>query len=67
MKKVPSTSTIRKNIHHYANLVGLVIRPNLDGKTYTIHDKVMGYDVQLHSTMNDVVRIVHDDLAMATR
>jgi hypothetical protein len=67
MKKFPSISTIRKNVHHYANLVGLVIRPNLNGKTYTIHDKAMGYDVRVRATMNDVVRIVHDDLAMATR
>lgn len=67
MKKVPSTSTIRKNIHHYANLVGLSIRQNLDGKTYSIHDKAMGYDVYIHAPMTTVVRVVQDNLAMATR
>ena len=62
MKRVPSASTIRKNIHHYANLVGMSIRPNLDGKTYIIHDRVMGYDIYHRAPMSTVVRVIHDDL-----
>lgn len=61
IRKVPKVSTIRGRIHAYAYKVGFTIVTQADGRYY-IFDNRMGYTTQRNLTMDDVVRIVTDEL-----
>jgi hypothetical protein len=59
--KIPKTSTIRGKINGYAYKAGFTLHPQHDG-TYSLFDIKMNYYTNQHISMNDVVRVVHDEL-----
>lgn len=59
--KVPKISTIRGRIHAYAYKCGFTVVTQANGLHY-IFDNRMGYTTHSNLSMDDVVRIVIDEL-----
>lgn len=61
IRKIPKQTTIRGRIHAYAYKVGFTIVTQPNG-LYYIFDRHMGYTTHRNLTMNDVVRVVTDEM-----
>ena len=61
IRKVPTVSTIRKNIHWYAEKVGFTIHRLANGN-YNVYDTKMKYIVHHSVNMDTVVRVVTDEV-----
>lgn len=73
IRKMPKTETIRKSIRRYAYYAGFTLHPHSTGSipsgvpgTYSLFDIKMGYYTHTNISLDDVVRVVHDDLALAS-
>jgi hypothetical protein len=65
MKKVPSASTIRKNINRYAYVAGFTYHPQPDG-TVKLFDIRMNYYV-FRGSVDRVVQFIVDELHTQSR
>ena len=65
MKKVPSVSTIRKNINRYAYVAGFTYHPQPDG-TVKLFDMRMKYYV-FRGSVDCVVHFIVDELHLQSR
>lgn len=61
--KIPKEKTIRGKIYGYAYKAGFTVHPQVNG-TYSVFDIKMNYYTHRNISMNDVVRVVTDELHM---